>query len=180
MKTNYIIFLFSIISCKENKVSKNTQEKNNSFENIIKTPNVYEQKSYKDKILNKIKGAQESIYYQPNGGQRVESDSTVVFIEIHEDLNEKFKYTIRELEYIVASLYNNDEYSSKFFLTNKDSIVLAIKTINRNNKIKKDTLFFKNNKVYFWENKKATNKELLAKEKEVLLVKREIDSIMNK
>ncbi|MDE0536983.1 hypothetical protein, partial [Tenacibaculum sp. L6] len=147
-----IIIILLIISC----------QKKSGETRLI--PDVKTQKVYFKKVMSKINKAKNSVFYQPNGGERIESDSTVTFVEIHEDLNDSFQYSIRELEYIVVNNYSDNEYSSKFFITNKDSILLVVKTSDVKNKIQKDTFLFKENKLYFWKNKQVTQKEMLEKE----------------
>ena len=79
---------------------------------------------------------------------------------------------------------NNMQNKSNYLFNNNDLISLVINNSynlqsgNKKNLIS-DTIYFKNNKLYFWKNKKPSKQEILAKEKEILAIKREIDSVLS-
>ncbi len=179
-----IIFIL-VLSCKERHVSNKTVKKIKStvipkkvFNN---TPNLKEQNELVKKALKDIDRLTDTKSMEDFYGEYKKKD-TSCWIEGAEDEKTKKKL----IQYSRSYHDKNNERNNNFlslFLSDKKNISLVTSHIYRRSNRKqvdaiKDTFFFKNNKIYFWKNKQATKEELLKKEKEILAIKKEIDSVM--
>ena len=172
MDTKYIIisFFLSFIyfsSCKT--------DKKNTIESLIKQNNrdvsiIQEQNKYSKNILKKI----EKLELEPNGGGEYKKNEKTLFIDVLEEMAIHEKHIMYILSYYDEDNDRNDEGYS-YFTDNYNNITGNKK---ENEIIIKDTFLFKNNKIYFWKNKEATNEILLIKEKEILLIKETVNSTL--
>jgi len=186
MKIRYIILpfilIFSILiaSCKtEIKKKKHTVNKIN----LITQISIQKQETLIKKALLK-RDSITSITELNEIYKKYKKKDTTFWIEGAELINSKEKVIFYSRNYFDSKNQKNSNYYN-FILTGKlkQSISLVnyesvIKEEGKRNSIAKDTFFFKNNKIYFWKNKQATKEELQKKEKEILAIKKEIDSIM--
>ena len=181
MKFNYIILVFILLfSCKNIKV-----EEINSNNYSQATPNIEIQNHYTDSVLKLLKRVRYSDKLEPNGGRTIfEIIDKSIGLEVLEQMETGEKIIDYYVTYKSSRGKHNE--TTQFFNTKNNNTLIVIYDnyiYNRMSKediiIAKDTFFFKNDKIYFWKNKEATDEELLAKEKEILIIKREVDSILN-
>ncbi len=179
----FLILFISIYSCGQN----NTNKKSITVKsNIDSQDTLTLNKIYLKKATNLLRDLPYNEYNKGDYSRGYMKNNNSILTELLYQMPTKEKYitySVREnenLNNIINYILVYDEYNN---------LVVTVITpyfkelIDNGYNIKEginDTIFFKNNKIYFWKNKKVTNKELLAKEKEILLVKREVDSIMNK
>ena len=133
--------------------------------------------------LEKIKNIKYSEYMEDIYSSYIRKD-TILWIEGAENMKSKAKTV-----YFNKSFYdNNNIRNNKYYslLINKNNNIELVffehskgKGGERKSMIN-DTIFLEDKKIYFWKKKEITNKELLAKEREILAIKQEIDSILNK
>jgi len=187
--------LISFFSCKEKTLEKKQAVEKTSIVKKIDTikvksvepPNIQIQKEFVKSILKKVEVIEKS-NIEPNGGGEYEKNDKTLFLDILEEMETHEKHIMYMLSHYDDNNDRNDEGFS-FYTDSKGSILIAIyefdifgyddKLEKKINKIVvRDTFFFKNSRIYFWKNKQATKEELLKKEKEILAIKREIDSIM--
>ena len=131
---------------------------------------------YSNDIIKYLKEIKNSQYLEENGGGTYEKDKNTLFLDILEEMNTHEKIIEHTTSFYKNDIRHDNIYS--FFMPKKEIILLVVKSLDIGNKTKKDTFFFKNNKIYFWKNKQASKEELIKKEKEILAIKKEIDSIM--
>ena len=176
-----VIFVFILVfSCKKEQI-KNVKKETLSHKKYNNTPNLKEQEKLIRDIFFKIQRVSHSKNMNEILSEYEKKDSTY-WIEGAEDLITKEKIIYFGRSYHDKNNERNNYFLS-LFLSNKNNISLVTSHIYKQSNGKdinevKDTFFFKNNKIYFWKNKQASKEELIKKEKEILAIKKEIDSIM--
>ena len=178
----FFILFISIYSCKQNNTNKKLI---NIKSNIDSQDTLTVSEIYLKKTTNLLRDLPYNEYNKGDYSKGYKKNNNSILTELLYQMPTKEKYisySIRESE----NLNNLTDYTM-IYDKNNNLVVTVItpyfkELINEGYNIKegkKDTVFFKKGKIYFWRNDKASNKEILAKEKEILLVKREIDSILN-
>ena len=177
IKTFNILVIIAILvsSCKREKIGKTTVKST-----ITQTSNKINQEKFIKESINKM----DSIISNENLleiSTKYKKQDTTYWIEGAEFKKNKEKVIYFGSYYDKKDVSNDNNYT---FLINKNGFPsfvnqeLSIGSGKERKIISKDTFFFKNNKIYFWKNKQTTKKELIKKEKEILAIKKEIDSIM--
>lgn len=178
----FIVLASLIYSCKNNATSNKKKITFKSIDHNQDTLIIDE--NYLENTRNLLRDLPFNEYHNESYNKVYSEKKYSISVELLYKMptEEKYiSYSMRETENL-----NNIINYVMIYDKNKDLALTVItpyfkELINNGYNIKegrKDTVFFKNNKIYFWKNKEATIEELLIKEKEILLVKREVDSLL--
>lgn len=169
------LFIVSIVitSCKTNNGSK---VKNSPIGNI----------KYADSILKEIKKITTSEYFDFSEERQYTKDTDSIFLLVYEEMN---NFEGKGIGYSIV-IDNNSDYLTykhlQFYFLNNNHVFTEYESFNykTGNKSKRydfklDSIFFKNNQISFWKNESISKQDKLNKEIEILLIKKEIDSILS-
>ncbi len=167
------LFFLLIISCNSKSQIKNTH----NFEITI-SDEVSKMKKYNryDTInfntISQIYKKKDTTYYVEKIVKISDPDNFFIYLNSSHSTN-NYSVIDRRFEF-----YFDKEMNSLLFLFNHSEASDA-ETNEFYKVIDNDTLFLQNDKIYFWKNKTPSKNEILAKESEILAIKREIDSVLN-
>lgn len=166
-----------ITSCKSPKTN---------HQNVNPVLNDTISKVEKEIYFNKVLQKKDSITSNENLEElyfRDKKNDTTFSVEGGEFLTSKEKIIFfSKIFYDNAKLKNHKYY--RLLINKLGNIDLFIIEHNKRDKegkqksIVNDSIFLKNNKIFFWKNKEVTKKQLLEKEKEISIIKKQIDSIL--
>ncbi|MCO7186445.1 hypothetical protein NH341_13560 [Tenacibaculum sp. XPcli2-G] len=181
--TLFIVTLHFFINCKlgggtnlKSSDSINAIVENDSIINIDK-------KKVSEECIKKAERIRMSENLEPNGGGDLEKGDQTIFVEVLEEMETGDK----NIEYTISSdnkdIRESNSYS--FYLDNLDNAFLIINTITNYNiedesevTLVKDTIFLKENKILFIKDRHLSKGELLVKQEEIDVIKREINKIL--
>uniref|UniRef100_A0AB33L156 Lipoprotein n=1 Tax=Tenacibaculum sp. Pbs-1 TaxID=3238748 RepID=A0AB33L156_9FLAO len=181
--TLFIVILHFFINCKlgggtnlKSPDNINVIIENDSIINI-------DRKKVSEECIKKAERIRMSENLEPNEGRDLEKGHQTIFVEVLEEMETGDK----NIEYTINSdnkdIRESNSYS--FYLDTLDNAFLIINTITNYNiedesevTLVKDTIFLKENKIIFIKDRHLSKDELLVKQEEIDVIKREINKIL--